>query len=240
MVGLAEANRTYHVAQDSMALLPNYYRWSYSVFGRFLRGKVVELGSGSGLGIPAYVDRVDHVTAVDHDRACLGRIRTAWPEDKVTTLQADLIGDWRELQGIQADSVLMMDVIEHFADDETLLRKSAALLNSGGHLLVKVPAQSALYSAMDEASGHYRRYDADQLRQLAINAGLEIVSLTSMNRLGAIAYRTRRKRRSNFSRSFSPAQLRAINWALPLVRLGDVVPGLPGLSLVGVFRPTTP
>ena len=87
MSSFDEANRTYHVAQGSMALLPNYYRWTYGVFRPFLHGDVVELGSGSGLGLSAYVDRADTVVAVDHDAACLGEIARRWPSSKVRTLE---------------------------------------------------------------------------------------------------------------------------------------------------------
>ena len=236
MGAMDQANRTYHVAQESMALLPNYYRWTYGAFADQIRGRVVELGSGSGLGIGTYLDRVDHVLAVDHDDKCLAEVKRRWPDAKVETRRADLLGDWRELDGVQADAVLMLDVVEHFADDAALVRKAAELLRPGGSLLIKVPAQADAYSEIDKASGHFRRYDREHLEAITRAAGLETVTLSPINRLGAIAYRARKDRRSNFSRTFTPGQLKLINRLLPVIRLGDALPGLPGLSLVGGFR----
>ncbi len=218
-----------------MELLPNYYAWTYGLFRPWLTGEVVELGCGAGLGIATYLDRVRRVLAVDHDEALLERVRMAFPEERVRALKADLAGDWAELAGITADAVILMDVLEHFADDLGFLRKAAALVKPGGHLCVKVPAQARLYSPMDEASGHFRRYDPEDLRRLAAALGLAVVELTPINRLGGLAYRFRNRRPTNLSRSFTPLQLKAINLALPLVRRLDGVSRAPGLSLAAVF-----
>ena len=235
MSNLHAANRTYHVAQTHMELLPNYYRWTYGIFRPWLSGTVVELGCGAGLGFDAYVDRASRVVAVDHDDQLLERARAVSP--KVETLKADLGAErWPEFDGISADAVLMMDVLEHFADDAKFLSAASEITKPGGHLLLKVPAGAARYSPMDEASGHYRRYDAEDIRHLAAILGLEVVRLESINRLGGLAYRLKNNARSNFSRSFLRWQLRAINVGLPLIRLGDALPISSGLSLAAVLR----
>lgn len=235
MDDLRAANRTYHVAQSHMELLPNYYRWTYGVFRSELRGEVIELGCGAGLGISTYLDRASRVYAVDHDERLLERIRTTMPR-KVIAIRADLSADWRELAGLRADAVLLMDVLEHFADDAAFLAEAAKLMKRDGVLAVKVPAQQALYSPMDEASGHYRRYDPEDIHALAAKVGLRVERWTAINRLGALAYRFKNQRKTNFSRSFAPRQLRMINSALPLVRLADLLPISPGLSIAAVLR----
>jgi SAM-dependent methyltransferase len=218
-----------------MELLPNYYAWTYGAFRPFLSGEVIELGCGAGLGIASYHSRVDRVYAVDHNEDLLRRVQANFPRDRVRTILADLAGDWSELQGLSVDSVILMDVLEHFRDDLTFLRKAADLLKPGGHVLLKVPAQSRLYSPMDRASGHFRRYDPKDVETLASSLGLRIVKLNQINRLGALAYRVKNHNATNFSKSFAPLQLKIINLALPLVRLFDVLPRLPGLSLVAAL-----
>ena len=47
-----------------------------------------------------------------------------------------------------------------------ILVRVLADLKPGGKVVIKVPAQSRLYNAMDEASGHFRRYDDADLRAL--------------------------------------------------------------------------
>jgi SAM-dependent methyltransferase len=233
---LAAANRTYHAAQGHMELLPNYYAWTYGAFRPWLSGTVVELGCGAGLGISSYVGACRRVIAVDHDPALVARVR-AGTDARVEALALDLgAADWPGLDGIDADAVLMMDVLEHFADDAAFLAHAVGLLRPGGRLLVKVPANRRRYSPMDEASGHYRRYDPPDLEALAARTGLAVERIRPINRLGAIAYALKNRQQSNFSRSFKAWQLALINRAMPLVRLGDLLPLRQGLSLAAVFR----
>jgi SAM-dependent methyltransferase len=233
---LEARNRTYHMAQDHMELLPNYYEWTYMKFARYLRGQIVELGCGSGIGIPTYLNSATRVYAVDYNEELVERIKRRFPSHKVVPIRADLTGDWRELDGVVADAVVMMDVLEHFADDTTIVNKARKLLRPNAHLLVKVPAQTELFSSLDRASGHFRRYDEEDLRTLATAAGYETVQLRKINPIGALAYRLKRGKNMNFSRTFTTGQLRVINWILPLLAPFDNVPFLGGLSLVGVFR----
>lgn len=230
------ANRTYHEAQSYMELLPNYFAWTYGSFRPYLKGAVIELGCGAGLGIATYVDRVSQIVAVDHDKNLLSRLKASYRTDRVQVILADLSGDWSELNGLSANVVLLMDVLEHFEDDLEFLRRAAALLKSGGHILIKVPGQACLYSAMDRASGHFRRYDPGDLEALASKLRLRVVKLKQINRLGSLGYRLRHQRAINFSRSFSHSQLKIINLAMPLVRLFDMLPGPSGLSLVAVLE----
>ena len=236
MSGLDAANRTYHVAQSHMELLPNYYRWTYGRFRPWLKGIVVELGCGAGLGLATYAAGAERIIAVDHNEALLARVRDA-RRPNVETMKADLMAaHWSEFDGIDADAVLMMDVLEHFADDARFLTGAVEIVRPGGHVLIKVPAHRASYSPMDEASGHYRRYDPQDLVALAARTGLEVVRLDPINRVGGLAYRFKNNASSNFSRSFKRWQLRAINLGLPLVRLADTLPLSAGLSLAAVLR----
>lgn len=233
---LERGNRTYHEAQSHMELLPNYYRWTYGKFEPYLRGDVVELGCGSGIGIAAYLENVDRVYAVDYNADLVARARVRLASSKVVPILADLAGDWQELEGVKADAVVMMDVLEHFQYDRLVLRKAGALVKTRGHLLVKVPAQRALFSSLDSASGHFRRYDEADLVRTVTEAGFEPLVLRHINKLGAMVYRMRGKRGTNFSRTFSPLQLRAINALMPIVSWLDCIALGRGLSLVGVFR----
>lgn len=79
------------------------------------------------------------------------------------------------------DLVLMLDVIEHFADDAAVVRGARALLRPGGALFVSVPAFQALFSAHDVALQHFRRYSAPQLRRVLEQNGFAVRRLTYTN-----------------------------------------------------------
>ncbi|MGN6586667.1 MAG: methyltransferase domain-containing protein [Solirubrobacterales bacterium] len=54
--------------------------------------------------------------------------------------------------------VTLLDVLEHQEDDRDFLAGLAAKMAPGSLLLLTVPAMPSLWSAWDEALGHYRRY----------------------------------------------------------------------------------
>jgi SAM-dependent methyltransferase len=61
---------------------------------------------------------------------------------------------------------LVMDVLEHVEDDRKLLRSLVASSAPGAYFLITVPADPGLWSAHDEAVGHYRRYTAASLARV--------------------------------------------------------------------------
>ncbi len=233
---LNQQNRTYHEAQSSMELLPNYYSWTYGKFKKYITGCVVELGCGAGMGIATYIDDAKKVYAVDHDDELLRRVDARFRGQNIETVATDLLGDWKELAELNADVVIMMDVVEHFLDDVTFISNAAELLGPAGYLIVKVPAQRRLYSEMDQASGHYRRYDAEDLVHLADAAGLVVKELKTINPVGGLIYRFRNNARTNLSKTFSPLQMRLINAAMPLLSAVEWIPKLPGLSIMALLE----
>jgi SAM-dependent methyltransferase len=77
------------------------------------------------------------------------------------------------------DAAGAFDVIEHIEDDHGVLDALRGALVPGGALLLTVPQHPWLWSAYDVRSGHVRRYRARELRARVIDAGLEIVRMTS-------------------------------------------------------------
>ncbi|MFN0242360.1 MAG: class I SAM-dependent methyltransferase [Planctomycetota bacterium] len=230
-----QQNLVYHEAQDRMALLPNYYSWIASHFRDHLSGTVLELGCGAGYVIQNYIERVERVIGADINPELLERLARSYPSGKLRAVKVDLRGDWSEIADVRADVVVALDVVEHFEDDDAFVEKLKRSLKPGGKAVLKVPAQAALYNEMDEASGHYRRYDEEPLKRLMEARGFRTVSLRHMNPAGAWGYRFKKGKRTNYSKTFSPAKLRAVNAAIPVLAWLDHVPGLKGLSLVGVF-----
>jgi hypothetical protein len=79
----------------------------------------------------------------------------------------------RERPADRFDWVLLLDTLEHVADDLSLLRElSEQALDANGVMLVAVPAFDALYTAHDAALGHRRRYTVRQLVGRMQTAGL--------------------------------------------------------------------
>jgi SAM-dependent methyltransferase len=74
------------------------------------------------------------------------------------------------------DVILLLDVIEHVADDRAFLGGFVAnQLAPGGLVLVSVPAWQPLFSAHDTALKHFRRYSPAACRALLDDQGLASV-----------------------------------------------------------------
>jgi SAM-dependent methyltransferase len=80
------------------------------------------------------------------------------------------------------DLVGLFDVVEHVADDVGLLRIASSLVRPGGWVLLTVPADPALWTALDEYAGHERRYTRSMVEQLCGKASLEVVSVAPLFR----------------------------------------------------------
>ncbi len=80
-----------------------------------------------------------------------------------------------KLATIDADLVLLMDVLEHVDDDLGLLREYIDKVPSGAHFFISVPAFQFLWSGHDDFLEHKRRYTLVQVEALARSAGLTLV-----------------------------------------------------------------
>ena len=71
------------------------------------------------------------------------------------------------------------DVIEHIEDDRAVLRELRAAVVPSGGLMLTVPQHPSLWSEYDARAGHVRRYRRAELRERLVEAGFEIVKMTS-------------------------------------------------------------
>ena len=71
------------------------------------------------------------------------------------------------------DGIVSGEVVEHFEDDEKLVREFHRLLKPGGVCVVSVPADPGKWDHNDEWSGHFRRYRAQDLQRLFTRNGFQ-------------------------------------------------------------------
>lgn len=77
------------------------------------------------------------------------------------------------------DVVAAFDVIEHIKEDELVLQNFHRAIKPGGGCLITVPQHKWLWSPVDEAACHQRRYSASELHAKVEAAGFRIVRSTS-------------------------------------------------------------
>jgi 2-polyprenyl-3-methyl-5-hydroxy-6-metoxy-1,4-benzoquinol methylase len=160
-----------------------FTRWVLAEISPWLGQRVLEVGCGIGTYTAEMAAGPRTIVAMDMERAFVAEAARRLARHPNVQLicgdatAADTPGSDKEA----FDTVVLLDVLEHIEDDAALLARLGAKLGPGGHLILKVPAMPSLYSPMDEAIGHWRRYDKAGLTQVISRAGLEVVRIWSFN-----------------------------------------------------------
>ena len=150
----------------------NWKRYWGSVIGPYLRGDVLEVGAGLGANTQLLRTRAAAVrrwVCLEPDSRLLEQLRSvvSSPGAEKARIEARL-GTVENLNASeQFDAILYIDVLEHIPDDALEVRRAAARLREGGHLIVLSPAHAWLFSAFDKAIGHYRRYTRESMKKTA-------------------------------------------------------------------------
>jgi SAM-dependent methyltransferase len=84
------------------------------------------------------------------------------------------------------ECVYSSNVLEHIEDDVAALRQIRRALGPGGRIVVYLPAFQSLYTVIDAAIGHYRRYDARMITTRLQTADFRVESCYYADVLGFI------------------------------------------------------
>lgn len=80
--------------------------------------------------------------------------------------------------GIESfDYVFSFEVLEHITEDLAFMREVHRHVNPGGLWFISVPAYMHKWQAQDEASGHVRRYEVDEMVGKLGRAGFDVLEL---------------------------------------------------------------
>jgi SAM-dependent methyltransferase len=141
--------------------------------------RMIEIGCGTGFVLKALEDARPHSALVGTEIHVSGlEIARQRVTARTELLQLDAtrlpFRDEFEVAGA-------FDVIEHIHDDEKVLTEISKALKAGGGLLVTVPHHRFLWSEVDEASRHVRRYSRTELVEKLRRSGFEVVLVTSFS-----------------------------------------------------------
>jgi SAM-dependent methyltransferase len=139
----------------------NWKSYLGAVLGRFIAGRVLEVGAGIGANVGYLCNRrVDEWTSLEPDpdlaRQIEERVRTGQIAPACRVVSGTLADIERTSQ---FDTILYLDVLEHIAEDRAELASARGHLAAQGSLVVLAPAHQFLFSRFDAAIGHYRRYN---------------------------------------------------------------------------------
>jgi SAM-dependent methyltransferase len=216
-----QASETGGRTLEIFANTPRLNAWMFSKLAAGVRGDVLEGGSGIGNISHHLRDKATHLVVTDTEPHYLRDLQAAFSGDAGVDVAAfDLDGPPPPVVAArQYDAIVMVNVIEHIADDHGLVARLAGMLKPGGSLLVYVPACPFVFGSLDVALGHHRRYTPDSLASLMRSADLEPTPPRYVNLLGLAGWWLN-------GRVFKRSQLSARAVALferlmPLIRFED-------------------
>ncbi len=167
-------------AQQYRSLWQNHWWWQsrqefvYYWVRRVARGHpcrcILDVGCGDGLFFERLLE-IGDTYGIEPDENLLNEDSPFRDRIDVTTFGPDYATNR------SFDLVLMLDVLEHINDDRGALARIWSLLNSGGYLILTVPALQFLWSLHDVANCHCRRYTRHSLKRLLTGQNFEIVRL---------------------------------------------------------------
>jgi hypothetical protein len=92
-----------------------------------------------------------------------------------------------ELPAASVDCAILMDVLEHVADEQSFLSDLRRCLAHRGLAVVTVPAHPTLWSEHDVRLGHRRRYTSATLCSVLSRAGFDVNESFELYSLGVLA-----------------------------------------------------
>lgn len=133
--------------------------------------KILDVGAGSGFFSHQLLKSTEAKEAF-----CLDIAYEVEKEDIISYKKS--ISFIKHCEKIDADLILMMDILEHVDNDNEFLDDYINKVPSGSYFLITVPAFSFLWSSHDIFLGHKRRYNLSQLERLVNSSGLIIKSIS--------------------------------------------------------------
>jgi SAM-dependent methyltransferase len=164
-----------------------YRKYQFDLIQPYVGRSLLEIGSGLGDFSAQFQHRLEYLVVTDSDTYCVEQLTDRYEgRDDVDVLELALPGQIKIRQKV--DTVIMMNVLEHIADDSEALRDLAACLDPTGHLIIWVPGYQRLYGDFDRLVGHHRRYTPATLRAVVEASGLIPQVCKPVNFLGGIAW----------------------------------------------------
>lgn len=147
-----------------------YYKSKANAMMRLLSGAspsvILDIGAGSGFFSRKLLSETGAKEAWCVD--------ISYENDSDATETGKSIHFRKLIDEVNADLVLLMDVLEHVDDDVDLLKGYVNKVPSGARFLVSVPAFQFLWSGHDVFLEHKRRYRLNQMEDVVRQAGLTV------------------------------------------------------------------
>jgi 2-polyprenyl-3-methyl-5-hydroxy-6-metoxy-1,4-benzoquinol methylase len=214
-----------------------FNRWMYETIRPFLKGDILEVGSGIGNISKCLISDNLSITLSDYNSAYRDNLEKEYSHFKnvksiinIDLQHPEFEKNYGGYKG-KFDTIFMLNVIEHLADDFQALKNCRFLLRQEGYLIALAPAYRFLFCRLDQQLGHYRRYTSRSLSAVFQKAGLLVLKIKYFNYLGIAGWLVSGK--IFRSRTLGKNEMSAFNKLVPLAKMLDkMIFNKAGLSVI--------
>tara|TARA_A100001011_G_C14178775_1_gene785847 strand:+ start:139 stop:825 length:687 start_codon:yes stop_codon:yes gene_type:complete len=160
-----------------------HIKYCLSLVKNYIKGDVLEVGAGCGSFTRNYEKATNgSITLTELDEKNLFILKKNFKENT----RIKVFKDGQTEIGAKYDTILYFHVLEHIENDTKELEKAKKMLNRNGHLIIMAPAHQKIYSNLDKAVGHFRRYEKSFFSKDLF--GLEQKKLILIDSIGYVLY----------------------------------------------------
>ena len=181
-----------------------HIRYCLSFIKKYIKGDILEIGAGCGSLTRNYIKTdFKNITLTELDKKNIQDLNQKFKNFKNVKVLNTTINKIEN----EYDTILYLHVLEHIKDDQDEIREATKRLKKGGHLLIMVPAHQKIYSNLDRAVGHYRRYEREFFKEELTE--LKRVRLFSLDIIGYLLYFLNK---IFFKKEIFPSNLKIFIW----------------------------
>lgn len=178
----------FETMSPAMEFVDNYNNWILSKFKPFFGETLLEIGTGQG-NFKKYVSEwIKNYVSIDIDEEVVKRAQERDKDGNYIAIDASGDNFVETLAPYNIDTVMCVNVLEHIPNHEKAMKNMLDTLKPGGHLLLFVPAFSALYNDLDSLAGHIRRYKKRDIMPLIDPSQHQVIFNEYFNPVGGVGW----------------------------------------------------
>lgn len=180
-----------------------HIKYCLSTIKKYIFGDVLEVGAGCGSFTRNYFKKKNKITLTEVDNLNISNLNKKYKNyDNIRILNLPI----KEIQG-KFDCILYFHVLEHIKNDLEEIEAAESKLNKNGYLIIMAPAHQKIYSNLDKAVGHFRRYEKDFFKKNILNLNRE--RLFFLDSMGYLLYYLNK---TFYSKEVFPSKLKIFIW----------------------------
>ena len=150
---------------------------------KYLKGDILEVGAGCGSFTKNYLNKsINSITLTELDKKNILDLKEKFKANANIKILNKNIED---VSG-KFDSIIYLHVLEHIKNDKKEILNATKRLNKNGFLVIMVPAHQKIYSNLDRAVGHFRRYEIEFFNKNF--KSLEKINIKFLDTMGYFLY----------------------------------------------------